>query len=244
MSTSRDFVTWARPQVIVTPHPDHGIEEFYGFKPTVRGNLYLGFLRVLRDDLPATPGGAVEGIGWTELLTSRDGAQWTRHPEAFIDRDPRPDTWDHAMAWYADSVTVGDHEYIYYGGYSAGHKVGHREVGLAKLRKNGFVSRDAGPAGGRLRTPPALLPRGCALTVNAAVRGELCVRLADAAGHALPDCGWEACTPLHGDSVAHPVRWRGVDGLPTDRPVSLEFSLRDADLYGFDLTPPAPGHAD
>ncbi|NWG13400.1 MAG: hypothetical protein HXY20_07705 [Acidobacteria bacterium] len=39
-----------------------GIEEFYGFKPMVRGNLYLGFLRVLRDDLPvevcAGPGAA------------------------------------------------------------------------------------------------------------------------------------------------------------------------------------------
>jgi hypothetical protein len=119
MSTSRDFIAWQRPRLVVTPDPNNGVEEFHGFKPVVRGDLYLGFLRVLRDDLPATEGGPVEGIGWTELMTGRDGCDWTRHQDVFIDRQRRAGAWDHAMAWYADSVTVGDLECVYYVGYSA-----------------------------------------------------------------------------------------------------------------------------
>ena len=234
MSTSKDFVGWQKPRFIVTPDPNNGIEEFYGFKPIVRGNVYIGFLRVLRDDLPADPGGPVEGIGWTELMASRDGRNWTRYQEKFIDRDPRPGTWDHAMAWFADCITVGGKEYVYYGGYSAGHKVGDREVGLAFLRKNGFVSRDAVARKGMLRTPNVILD-GDGITVNAKVKGELRVRLTDAESTPLPGFDWLDCLPINGDSVAHQVRWQGVLPRVMDVPVRLEFSLRDGELYGFDV---------
>ena len=238
MSTSKDFVTWERPRTLVTPDPSNGLEEFYGFKPMVRGNLYIGFLRVLRDDLPATPGGPVEGIGWTELMTSRDGRNWTRHQEPFLDRDPRADRWDHAMAWYADAITVGDSEYIYFGGYRAGHKIrgqkGDREVGLAILRKNGFVSRDAGPEGGFLKTPAGVLP-GHRMTVNAVVREEMRVRLVDTRGNAVPGFDWADVVPVRGDSVAHRIEWRHHRTLPEGQAVSIEFELRNAELYGFEF---------
>jgi len=234
MSTSKDFVTWPMPRIIVTPDPANGIEEFYGFKPMVRGNLYIGLLRVLRDDLPADEGGPVEGIGWTELMTSRDGRQWTRYQEPFIDRDPRPGTWDHAMAWFGDCITVGDKDYVYYGGKSGGHKVGERAVGLAFMRKNGFVSRDAGEREGTLRTPVLLLG-GEAIRVNAAIRDELRVRLTNAAGAPLPGFDWANCAPIRGDSVAHPVHWTGSSARLPDAPVRLEFRLRQGELYGFDV---------
>ncbi len=237
-ATSPDFLKWNKPSVILTPNPAHGIEEFYGLKPRVRGNLYLGFLRVLRDDLPATPGGPVEGIGWTELMTSRDGHKWTRHPDKFLDRDPREDRWDHAMAWFGDCLTVGDKDYIYFGGYRAGHKIrsqsGDRSVGMAILRKNGFVSRDAGREGGVLKIRLAALP-GDHLTVNAHVRGELRIRLLDENDQVVPGFDWDDCIPVRGDSVAHLIQWRGNPQLPRDRRFSLVFSLIDTELYGFDF---------
>jgi hypothetical protein len=233
VAASGDFVSWSCPSLVVTPDPAHGLEEFYGFKPTVRGDLYLGFLRVLRDDLPADDGGPIEGIGWTELMTSRDGRAWTRHQEAFIDRDPRPGTWDHAMAWYADCVTVGDREYVYYGGYSAGHKVGHREVGLGFLRRNGFVSRDAGPRGGQLRTPVVRLD-GASLTINA-VAAEVRLRLTTPDGQPLPGFDWEDCEAPRGDGVAHAVRWRDAPERLPAGPLRLEFAIDRGALYGFDV---------
>ncbi|MEW6755734.1 MAG: hypothetical protein AB1505_32865 [Candidatus Latescibacterota bacterium] len=257
VAASPDFLAWPRPSLTLTPDPASGMgrsaaangrplrrplgrlqappmEEFYGLKPMVRGDLYIGFLRVLRDDLPADPGGPVEGIGWTELMSSRDGRRWTRYPEPFIDRDTRPGTWDHAMAWFADCVTVGDREYVYYGGYSAGHKVGHREVGLAFLRRNGFVSRDAGPRPGLLCTPVVRLEGG-ALAVNAAVRGEVRLRLTMPDGAPLPGFDWDDAPPLCGDAVAQAVRWRGATaGLPSC-PLRLEFRVCRAALYGFEV---------
>ncbi len=242
VTTSKDFTNWERPQVIVRPDPANGLEEFYSFRPMVRGNLYLGCLLVLRDDLPATPGGPVEGIGWTELVTSRDGRNWTRHQEKFLDRDPQEGRFDHAMAWCGDAVQVGDKEYIYYAAMLSGHKTDRehgRKSGLAILRKNGFVSRDAGSRLGTLKTPLAKLP-GRSMTVNAVVRGDLRVRIVDARGKALRGFGWPDCLPIRGDSVAHPVKWRAGKALPMSQKVSLEFSLRDANLYGFDLTNGAP----
>jgi hypothetical protein len=235
VTTSRDFIHWIRPRLLFTPDPANGMEEFYGFKPLIRGNLYIGFMRVLRDDLAADDVNPLDGIGWTELISSRDGLQWTRYQEPFLDRDRTPGTWDHAMAWFADCITVGDRDYIYYGGYSAGHKTGDRQLGVAILRKNGFVSRTAGADPGLLATRLADLP-GDALTVNANVHGEMAVRIVDTSGHPLPGFDWGDCATIRGDAVAHPVRWgEAARKLPRAQPVSLEFSLRDADFYGFDL---------
>ncbi len=234
MTVSKDFIHWRTPWRIVTPDPKNGIEEFYGMQPMVRGDLYLGFLRVLRDDLPADAGGPVMGIGWTELITSRDGERWTRYQQPFLDRNTKPGTWDHAFAWVGDCVTVGEQEYVYYGGYSAGHKIGDRQVGLARLRKNGFVSRDAGPKGGSLRTPP-LRWNANALTVNAVVKGELRVRLLDEQGKAMSGFDWPDAPPIRGDSVAHRVSFKDHLASLKGRTVRLEFSLRDAQLYGFDF---------
>lgn len=235
MAASGDFIHWSRPRLIVTPEPANGIEEFYGFKPMVRGDLYLGFLRVLRDDLPASPDGPANGIGWTELLASRDGRTWTRFQDKFIDRNPAEGTWDHAMAWYADSVTVGDREYVYYGGYSHGHKVGDRAVGLGFLRRDGFVSRDAGHEQGFLRTPRVILG-GAAVTVNARILGEMRVRVTDGRGCPMPGFDWNDGVPVRGDPLSYKLAWRKADAFSLcARPVRLEFRLSRAELYALGI---------
>jgi hypothetical protein len=233
--TSKDLVHWTPFRPIVVEDPEKpGFWETYGMKPTVRGTLYLGFLRVLRDDLPADKGGRVEGIGWTELCTSRDGEHWTRQPGIFLDRNRTPGAWDHAMAWVGDVITIGDQELIYYGGYAKGHKVGSRQVGVATLRKDRFVSRNAGHEGGVLRTP-LFIWRAEQITVNANVNGELRLRLLADSALPVPGFFWRDCEPIQGDSLAHAVRWEGNPGAPKGKPVRLEFSLRDAELYGFRL---------
>jgi hypothetical protein len=235
MTTSTDFINWYRPRLLFTPDPANGMEEFYGFKPMIRGNLYLGFMRILRDDLAADTVNPLDGIGWTELITSRDGLKWTRYQEKFLDRNLTNSTWDHAMAWYGDCITVKDKEFIYYGGYSSGHKTGDRQIGMAMLRKNGFVSRDAGKEKALLKTPVAEIP-GSNMTVNANISGEMKIRIVDVNGNALHGYDWNDSITLRGDSVSHRVKWYGNPKLPDGQPVSLEFSLRDTELYGFDFT--------
>ena len=237
MTVSKDFINWSEPWIILLPDLNNGVEEFYGVKPMVRGDLYIGFLRVLRDDLPADPCGPVKGIGWTELITSRDGETWERYQEPFLDRNKQPDTWDHAMSWVGACVTVGDQEYIYYGGYSKGHKPGDRELGVAKLRKNGFVSRDTVSGKGKLQTPLVVLDvKDPELKINAKVKGKIRLRILDKEGKPIRGFNWSDCLPIKGDSVVHEVKFkkRKLSEL-SGQELYMEFSLCKAQLYGFDL---------
>ncbi len=78
------------------------------------------------------------------------------------------------------------------------------------------------------------------LSVNAsATGGELRVSVADAAGK--PVAGYEAsdCLPITGDSVSSVVGWKDRDQLPELESLRLRFHLRDAQLYSYQVLPPA-----
>jgi hypothetical protein len=235
---SKDLSHWSEFRRILTIDPEapggerSTHEQLNPPKPFVRGGLYFGFLLVKRDDLPAEPGGSLRTLGWTELCTSRDGKNWIRQPGTFLDRCVQRGAWDRDTAWVRDCVTVGDTEFIYYHGVEADR----RGLGLAKLRRNGFVSRDAGPAGGVLRTRLFVF-EGNAVAVNARIAGEMKVRILDESG--LPVLGFanRDCEPLRGDLMDQPVRWKGAMASLQGRTVRLEFSLNDAQLYGFEISP-------
>jgi hypothetical protein len=46
----------------------------------------------------------------------------------------------------------------------------------------------------------------------------------------------EDCDPIVGDSLAHPVRWKGKSdvGIEQGKTVSIKFHLRKAELFGFE----------
>jgi len=202
-----------------------------------RGGLLIGMLRVLRDDLPADPGGDVRGIGYTVLAWSRDGQTWERDREAFLPRNPKPGSWDHAMTWADCQLGVGDETYIYYGGYARGHKVERfteRQIGLARMPVDRYVAREATGGDGQLVTRPVVL-EGRGLTVNAAVEGRLQVRIRDLQGKPLVGFDLDDCEPIRGDSVRHAVRWKGGAMPPAGAPVQLEFVMTKGQLFGIGL---------
>ena len=132
-------------------------------------------------------------------------------------------------------ITVGDQEFIYYGGYSSGHKnFDDRTINLARLRKDGFLSRDAGTEGGRLLTKVLRMKTG-ELTVNADVTGVLRLRVLDPSGKPLAGFGEGEIEPIRGDATDHVVKAKGNLACLAGKPVRLEFFLRDAELYGFEL---------
>ena len=76
-------------------------------------------------------------------------------------------------------MIVGDETYLYYGVYARGHKVERlteRQIGMARMKRDRYVAREAGLEGGFLRTPTVVLS-GKNLTVNADVQGELRIRV-------------------------------------------------------------------
>jgi hypothetical protein len=110
LSTSPDFLHWERPRRIFAPDErDDGLLEFYGMGTLhLRGSLRIGLVRVLRDDLSCDPGGPKDGVGYSGLATSRDGINWQRRREPFLDRNPARGSWDHAMTWIGAAVPVSD----------------------------------------------------------------------------------------------------------------------------------------
>ena len=245
MSTSKDFIHWSKPYRILVPDDqDEGTLEFYGMGGIhLRGGLYIGFARILRDDLPATPGGPINGIGYSVLVTSRDGVTWKRDREAFLYRNLEPGAWDHAMAWVSTVLPVGDELFIYYGGYARGHKIEprtERQIGLARIKRDRYVAFATTREEGAIYTRPFVVS-GDSMTVNVdASRGELLVRLLDENGKPLASWSRPEAEAIRGDQLVAPVRWEKSIGELRGRVVRLEFRLRDAALYGFEFHATSP----
>ncbi len=242
-STSRDLVHWEKPWYVLTADDrlDQGRTEFYAMSGYIqRGGLWIGLVKLLRDDLAAagTPRGSA-GIGYTTLAWSRDGRHWQRDRTAYFEPDPKPGAWDHAHAWIDCQTPVGKEVFLYYGGYKNGHKVNRfeeRQIGMVRILRDRYVSRDAEASEGVLRTPPVILAAG-EMTLNAKVDGRLQVRLLDLDGRPLPGFDVDDHRPIHGDSLAHAVRWPKPLAKVGKKPVRIEFRLENAQLYGFDLAP-------
>ena len=172
------------------------------------------------------------------LATSRDGVAWTRYREPFLDRNLAPGSWDHAMTWMSYALPVGDDMFFYYGGYARGHKVApasERQIGLARMTKDRYVSLIPNREEGTLVTRPFLVP-GKRLTMNARTTGgEVRVRLLDAEGQPVHDLGAAEAEPVTGDVLAGEVQWQKPLEALGDKPVRLEFRLREAALFGFEF---------
>ncbi len=239
-SVSVDGVKWEPPRRIFKPDgQDEGITEFYSVGGVVaRGGLLIGLLKVLRDDLPCDPDGPRQGIGYTVLAWTRDGENWQRERQPFFSRNPEKGSWDHAMAWGDCQLFVGDELFIYYGGYARGHKVEReteRQIGLLRMSRDRYVSRAAGDQAGTLRTPPVKLD-GDAMTLNVDARGgTVRVQVLGADGKAIPGFALADCEPVSADLVAAPLRWKRPLSVLRGQTVRLEFTLRSARLFGFDL---------
>lgn len=206
----------------------NGFNRFYGMPARVYAGITFGFVWSfkLNSDI------------WTELAWSRDGLDFQRLPTRprFIDLGPA-DAWDDGMAFgSADWVEVGDEWWFYYAGWDGPHGIPEREgsIGLAKLRKEGFVSL-RGPRGGGVIVTRILKWPGGKLRINAdAAKGELKVRVSDAARKIIPGFDYDDCETFTGDATAHEVKWRGtsLDTL-AGKELRFEFFLREADLFTF-----------
>jgi len=248
-SVSEDLLHWEEKWPIFMPKigapVEQGETQFYGMSGVIaRGGLLIGLVKILRDDLNATPGKTgkelgdfdrkAAGLGYTVLASSRDGRTWQRDHEPLLPNNPLPGSWDHAMTWGDEQFIVGDETYIYYGGYKRGHKVARfdeRQIGLARMSRDRYVSRDADLNPGALITKTVLLDAK-SMTVNAKVVGQVRVRLLDKGGDPIDGFGW---AEVKGNTIDHPVKWKGNLEALAGRPVQLEFQLQDAQLFGFDL---------
>lgn len=241
-AVSTNLLKWSEPRAVLTPDArDEGDTQFYAMDGFLRrGELIIGMVKVLRDDLkaddPPVPPDAY-GIGYSTLAWTRNGLDWHRERTVFLDRNPIQGTWDHAHAWVDEQVPVGDEVYLYYAGYKSGHKVNRfqeRQIGLIIMKRDRYVGHMAKERG-TLRTRPVIL-RGKRLFVNAhASDGELRVAILTPEGKPIEGFAVDDCRPIRANAVDGAVKWKGLlEDLPQTE-VVLEFTLEKATLFAFEL---------
>src|SRR5262249_2191007 len=105
-------------------------------------------------------------------------------------------------------------------------------TGLAVMRRDGFVSMDAGNIEGTLTTRPVRFA-GSHLFVNAAGAGGLSVEVLED-GRPLGGLTQTAGLPVRGARTRHRVTWRGADlAAASVRTVQFRFHVRQGQLYAF-----------
>jgi len=179
---------------------------------------------------------------------SRDGFHFHRPDRRrFIGCSEVDGKWDWGNVQSAGGgcLIVGDKLYFYYSGRRRTEKFwdGQGSTGLAVLRRDGFASMDAGAKTGALTTRP-LRFMGKFLFVNAdADGGELRVEVVGADGKTLAPYTSENCRPVTGDGTLQAVTWRSAAdlGVLSGRAVRLRFTLTNARLYAFWVSPAASG---
>ena len=210
-----------------------GTNFFYGMPTRYHAGIYWGCLWPYR-----LKAGLIE----THLAISRNGRVFERLPgrPALIGLGP-DGAWDAGMVFgNPDWIEVGDQWRIYYGGSDRPHNLERTPgIGLATIRKEGFVSLRGPEHGGVVCTRRIIWPGGslhvnCDATLPDSQPGELKVRIVDPARKVIPGFDYADSLPFTGDSTSHQVTWKEqhIDSLK-GRELRLEFLLTRADLFTF-----------
>lgn len=227
---SSDFIHWAEPELVLAPDEKDGPNtQFYGISVDWYEGLYIGVLWMFWIE-----SGTVGRIDF-QLCHSRDGKSWGRDPErrVFLPNGPAG-AWDSGdMRAACRSVILPDRVLLYYAGSSARHGKGGplrigMDIGLATLRRDGWVSLDAGELPGTVTTKAFVHPGG-SLRLNAnAAKGSVYAEFldADGRGFARPI----RSEPIASDCLSQELRFDGQPDL-VGKAVRLRVTLRNAKLY-------------
>ncbi len=234
--------------------------QLYNLDAVAYESLMVGFFQILRGP-PNQIGEARAEPKLTELVlaTSRDGFHWHRPDRRpFIGARREPGSWEFGYVESTGGVclVVGDELWFYYSAYAGeptcpgepwqvSGMYGNGAVGLAKLRRDGFVAMQARFAGADLLTRP-LTFTGRHLFVNAQTAGaRLSVECRDRENHPIEPFTHSRCQAFMGNATAAEVRWQGADTLAAlaGRPVRFHFRLDRGELYAFWVSPSERGES-
>ena len=262
-ATSDDFIHWSPIEVILRPDAlDPLGDEFYQMPVLKYHSGYVGFLWIYHNapHWPWPSGkfdrsrlrGSEQTLD-TQLTFSPDTKNFVRvgNRDTFLPVGP-PGSWDQGMVTVSTVIPHGDELWVYYSGSTAKHffedllnlkKVvdGRRwmtAIGLAKLRRDGFVSLHAGTEEGHAMTRLLTVGAGRRLSLNADARGgKIEVEAVDERAEAIPGFTRAEFRPLQSDGLSQVCLWAGKADLSAlaGKPVRFRFTLRHAELYSLEL---------
>jgi hypothetical protein len=237
---SEDFIHWSHPEmVLIADEQDPDSLQINGMPVDIYEGIYIGLMEVdvRPQSHPALP---------LQLAVSRDGREWRRLANrfAFLEK-PKEGAWDYSggTGWVRPAsrlVVTADEIWMY---YSSGPSEMHEDsahsdkwmvgMGLAKWRRDGFVSLHAGQEGGELLTTPFVVD-GTEIHLNVdASDGQATVEVLNSQGKPIEGLKvGRPSEPVRGDHVDAAVRWPESDlAAWNGKPVTLRIRLRNADLY-------------
>lgn len=248
---SPDFLSWSRPQLVLTPDDaDPPETEFHTAPVFWHAGRYFALIQVLNR-------GAGGGVIDIELAVSLDGLRWERpfRKPFVLPRSPGRRFDSGALLTCATPIILENEIRFYYGGYSGG-ATGDDDysltsgVGFATIRRDRFAGvealersaqaslRKALEHVGQITLKPLDLGPFHRLTLNAdATAGAIRVELLSEEGRRIRGFSRDDAVPVRGDALRHPVRWSGqAEGrLPPGR-VMIRVHLEQATLYAVTLS--------
>src|SRR5262249_27914069 len=136
------------------------------------------------------------------------------------------DSWEDEMVFASRWVEVSDEWWIYYAGWDGPHGTPERNgaIGLATLRKEGFVSLHGPKDGGVICTRVPRWPGGKLLMNAAAKDGQVTARVSGPDRKVIAGFDHGDCTVFRGDATAAEVTRKGksIDELK-GQSIRLEF---------------------
>lgn len=233
-STSKDFVTWTKPEWLVyTGAPSEHLYTNAIIQYPRAPHIYVGFPKRFLEGRKVVESHPVPGASDGVFMSSRDGLNFYRWPEAFMRPGTDPKNWTDRnimAAWGIFELTPGEVS-IYYSQHYR-HPTAH--MVRATVRTDGFVSVNAGYGGGEFVTKP-LTFEGKELVINysTSAPGQVQVEVQDASGQAFPGFTLDDCPPIYGDEIERVVEWKGGSDLSSlaGKPIKLRVRMKDADLY-------------
>ena len=237
---------------IVGAYHNESLKPIPNDKPwTDRQDLQLTFSR---DGVVWKRVGGSGAMSHAEMNVERDWSQATRKA-TFLPYGTKDKDWDwgYITPYYTpEPIIVNDRIHFFYAGNNSKHwwtwtgnppkkdpnaKPPKKGVGLATLRRDGFVSINAGPAGGTMTTRPFVF-LGDTLILNAnASEGSISVEALDGDGKPIHGFGLDTSVTLTTDNIRHTLVWKGHKDLHQlqGRRIRLRFALKQAQV--FSLTP-------
>jgi hypothetical protein len=179
------------------------------------------------------------GITDATFMTSRDGRNFHRWPEAFIRPGLSSDCWitrNNAPAWGVVQTKSDTAERIPELSIYASESYFNKATRLRRfsLRMDGFVSIHADSQGGEMVTKPIVFSgKRLEMNFSTSAAGLIQVEIQDASGKPIPGFTLEDCPEIFGDRIRQVVAWKQGNDLSklAGKPVRLRFVLKDADLY-------------
>lgn len=228
---------WIGSDSLDPPRADYKVTpELYNLDCVAYESILLGLFTIWRGQFPGREKPNEVCVGY-----SRDGWHWSRPDRrGFCPVSETKGDWNYTnvQSCAGGCLVVGDQLYFYCSGRGTGHV-----TSLAVLRRDGFVSMDAGETEGTATTRPVTF-RGKHLFINAdASAGELRAEVLGERGAVIAPFSARNCVPLRVDKTLQGVTWKGVDDLSqvAQKTVKFRFVLKNARLFAFWVSPEKSG---